>query len=287
MFPLDGHEMNTGDALHLLELLDLFAGDLDAFVGDLFLIHALEAFDDFIGHIHAGHLHLHVARHTDTLHGRDAGQDVDLLGESHVNGFLDPLAHSFHVEDALGLDEIDAGGDFLGQAMDAPFVGLGKGVGRAADENLGGTVDVGAAEELGFVAHFFDGADQLGGVDVEDALGLGMVAELLMVAGEAEHVADAHGRGTEDVGLHGQPVAIPADHLVIGLEPLFDGDQRGRPAGHAHHGGLVVGDIDGIDLADQVLGLIPNRLHVGSAGRPQFSGEGEMTGAQYFFQIAS
>jgi hypothetical protein len=114
-----------------------------------------------------------------------------------------------------------------------------------------------------------------------------MVTELLMVAGQAEHVANAQCRGTENVGLHGQPVAVPADHLVVGFQALFDGNQRGGPTGHPHHGGLVVGNIDGIDHADQMLGLFPHRRHVGPTGRPQFSGEGKMTGTQNLFKIAS
>ena len=35
VFPLDGHQVDAMDAFHLLELLDLFAGDVDAFLGHL------------------------------------------------------------------------------------------------------------------------------------------------------------------------------------------------------------------------------------------------------------
>jgi hypothetical protein len=176
---------------------------------------------------------------------------------------------------------------FLGQALDPPLVGFGKGVGGTADENFGGLVNVRSPQELGLVAHLFDRPDQLGGVDVEHALGLGVVAELLVIAGQAEQVANSQGRSTQDVGLHGQPVAVPADHLVVGLQAFFDGEQRGGPAGHSDHGGLVIGNIDGIHIADQGFGFFANRRHVGSAGRSQLSGEGKMTGTQYFFQIAS
>ena len=58
-----------------------------------------------------------------------------------------------------------------------------------------------------------DHGDELDGVDVEDVLGLGVVAELLVVARKAQHVADAQGVGAEDVALHGEAVAVAADHL--------------------------------------------------------------------------
>jgi len=38
MFPFDGHHMDAVDTLHLLEFLDLLAGDIDTLLGDLILL---------------------------------------------------------------------------------------------------------------------------------------------------------------------------------------------------------------------------------------------------------
>ena len=51
-----------------------------------------------------------------------------------------------------------------------------------------------------------------------------MVAELLMVTGQAEHIADAMGIGAQDVGLHGQAIPVAADHLIIRFQTLLDGN---------------------------------------------------------------
>ncbi len=176
MLPLDGHEVNAGNALQLLELLDLLAGDLDALRGHLALAGSAEPGDDLVGDVHAGHLGGHVAGHTDALHGGDAGQDVDLLREAHVVGLVDPFTELLHVVNALGLDEIAAGFDLLGQSMDPPLEGVGEWVGRGADEHFRGVGDVGPTLELALVAHLFHHADELQGLDTEHALARGMVA---------------------------------------------------------------------------------------------------------------
>ena len=117
--------------------------------------------------------------------------------------------------------------------------------------------------------------------------GLGVVAELLVVTGEAEHVANPVGIGAQDVGLHGQTVAVAADHLKIRFQTFLDQQQAGGPAGHADHGGLVVGDVDRVDVALQERGLVSDLFCIASPGRSQLAGECEVTGLEDLFKVAA
>ena len=145
MLPLDGHQVDAVDALQLLEFFDLFAGDVDAFLSDFAFLDALEAVDDFLRDVHPRHLGCHIPGHTDALHRRDSAQDIDFFGQALFIGHADELAEFRHVVDTLGLDEVGAGFDLLGQAVDAPDKGLGKGIAGRADKHFRRLVDVVAA----------------------------------------------------------------------------------------------------------------------------------------------
>jgi hypothetical protein len=49
-----------------------------------------------------------------------------------------------------------------------------------------------------------------------------MIPETLVIAGEAEHVSHSHSTGAQDITLNGEAIAVPADHLEIGLYALLD-----------------------------------------------------------------
>ena len=78
-----------------------------------------------------------------------------------------------------------------------------------------------------------------------------MVAEGLVVAGQAEQVAHAQGVRAQQVTLDRQAVAVTAGHLDDRLQALLDDNGPGSDAGHAHDGGLVIGDVDRIAVALQ------------------------------------
>ena len=66
-----------------------------------------------------------------------------------------------------------------------------------------------------------------------DVLGVGVVAEALVIAGEADDVPDTQDGRAQDVGLHGEAVAVAAGHLhdrleavLLGLEARGDGQTR-------------------------------------------------------------
>jgi hypothetical protein len=82
-----------------------------------------------------------------------------------------------------------------------------------------------------------------------------MVTEGLMVAGEAQQVADAKSIGPQQVTLDGDPVSVTAGHLDVGFQAQLHEDDRHRDRRHADHSRLIVGDVDRLDDAFQVLGL--------------------------------
>jgi hypothetical protein len=84
--------------------------------------------------------------------------------------------------------------------MHPPLEGIGKGVGRRADEHLGGPSSSAPLRNLPSSRIFLTMvAIKLHGVDVEHALGLGVVAELLVVARQAEHVLIPWAVGAQNV----------------------------------------------------------------------------------------
>ena len=97
--------------------------------------------------------------------------------------------------------------------------------------------------QLAVVAHHPGHPEQLSAVQVEDRLGLRVVALPGIVAGHQHHVRDAQRRGGQQLGLQRDPVPVPAGQLHDGLDP---GVQRGQAAGPARHpgrGARVVGDV--------------------------------------------
>ncbi len=230
VLPLDGHEMDPCHPLHLFELLDLLQGEPDALFGLVSLLHPLEPLLQVVGDVHAGHELAHEIGHADVLHGGDPGQDIAFFRKAHVHGLVHEGAELVHVEDALGLDEVGPGHDLVGKPVNPVFKGIGKGVAGGPHEQPWGDVDLFAVHEHPLIPHGGDKAYELHGVDVMDIFRLGVVAEALVVPGEAEHVADAQGMGPEDVRGDGQAVPVPAHHLEIGLHAFVDQKMGGGQA---------------------------------------------------------
>ncbi|VBB44086.1 hypothetical protein TRIP_B330260 [uncultured Desulfatiglans sp.] len=286
VFPFDGHNVESVHALHFLEALDGLDADVEPFLGLLLLRDAAHALDDLVGHIHARHPVLHVLGHAGRFHGGEARQDVDLFVKAPVPDTLHPFLELVEVVDALRLDELGAGGDLLGQARDTDLEGVGERVRRGPHEHAGRTLDLVAAEELAFVAHPAHGLDELHRVDVEDVLARRAVPEGLVVARQAEHIEDVEGGGPQDVALEGDPVAVPHDHLQDGLEAHELDVDAGCQAAQPRDRCLVVGDVDGVDMILDHLGLPGDRLGIAPARGAAFGCDGEMPGCQDLFQLA-
>ena len=140
-----------------------------------------------------------------------------------------------------------AGLDFVVEAAQLVFDVGHAGIGGDADGEVGAGAD-GVGADVEAVVEAADNVDQADGVDVEDRGGVGIVAQLGRVAGEAEDVAQADGRGAQQVGLDGEQVAVAAgvvqNRLNAGV--LLDLDAEALRA-HAGRGARRIGHVDGMD----------------------------------------
>jgi hypothetical protein len=132
------------------------------------------------------------------------------------------------------------------------------------------------------IAHAADGLDELHGIQVEHVLPLGAVSEALVVAGQAQDVVDVEGGSTEDVALQGDAIAVADDHLQHRLQPHQFQADAGRQAAEAADRGLVVGDVDGVHVVLDQLGLVDDVRRVAAPRRAALGRHGQVTGAQHF-----
>ena len=150
--------------------------------------------------------------------------------------------------DALGLDKFSTGGDFFGKTRHPDLKGVGKGVGCGANKEVGWHLDLFTTKELAFITHMPDGLNELHGIKIEYILGLRVITKALVVAGQAEHIVDAKRGGTQDIGLQGDPVSVSHYHLQDRFQTLQLQMDTGRQTAQSGDRGLIVGNIDGIDM---------------------------------------
>ncbi len=111
----------------------------------------------------------------------------------------------------------------------------------------GGGFSVLPESSLPLIAHRPRRPQQLHGVEVEHAARFGMIAELLMIAGQEQHVGDAERGGAEQIGLQRQAVAIAALQLHHRLDVFFEREHAAGQTREPHHRALIVGDVGGVD----------------------------------------
>ncbi len=280
--PLDGHDVDPGHPLDLTDLVDDVHRDLDALF--LLVLGALHPANDIVGDLQAGHEIFHVAGHAQRFRRRDAGQDVALFVQAEIADHLHEAGELLDIVDDLCLDEVGPALHLFGQAGGPELEGTGKGIGGATKEKAWFVaLDLLTALEATLVAHGPGHAEELDGVHVEHPLGPRMVAELLVIAGEAKQVLEPQGGGAEDIGLHADPVAVPAGHLDHRLHPFRHDDGTGGDARHANDGGLTVGDVDRVHLALENVRLLPDHAGIARFRRSQFTGDRKMALGEYPF----
>ena len=104
-----------------------------------------------------------------------------------------------------------------------------------------------------------------------------MVAHSGVVAGQAQDVVNAHGSGTQQVGLQGDTVTVAAGSLVDGVQTGVLQSDTGSQGGGTHDGGLVVGDVDGIQVLQVHGGFLNQVLQVDTLGRADFCSNDKLT----------
>ena len=93
------------------------------------------------------------------------------------------------------------------------------------------------------------------------------VAQLGVVAGEAENVVNAQHGGAQQVGLQRNAVAVAAGQLENGVQARILQHLAGGKAAQTHDGGLVVGYVDEVDAGEVLLSLFDHAVDVDSLGR--------------------
>ena len=140
-----------------------------------------------------------------------------------------------------------AGLDFVVEAAQFVLDVGHAGIGGDADGEVGAGAD-GVGADVEAVVEAADDVDQADGVDVEDGSCVRIVAQLGRIAGEAEDVVQADGRGAEQVRLNAEDIAIAAGVVENGFDAgvLLNLDAEALRA-HARRGAGRVGHVDGVD----------------------------------------
>ena len=120
------------------------------------------------------------------------------------------------------------------------------------------------------------------GIQVEHGLGLGMVAHLGVVAGEAQDVVNAQHSGTQKVRLQGDAVPVPAGQLEDGVQAGILQHLAGSQRTQAHNRGLVIGDVDEVDAGEILLGLLYHAVDMNSFGRADLGSNDKLTVIKQF-----
>jgi hypothetical protein len=142
------------------------------------------------------------------------------------------------------------------------------------------------AEDHPRVSHLTDKLYKLHRVYIKDALGLGLVAERLVVAAQTEDIADAQGGCAEDIGLQGDTVPVAGYHLEYGVKTTVQKQHAGGEAGETDNACLVVGNVDAVDKAFEHLSLLFYDLRISPLGRTALCGNGKGASLQDLFQTA-
>ena len=211
--------MHPGHARDPGQLPDGLGRDRDALGGGPVGRDRAQPAVDVVGHVHAGYLVAHEVQGPPGPDRADAGQDGAPLGQAQVADLPHPPGEGRDVEHELGLHELGAGRDLLAQPFGPEGGRRGERVLHRAEEAFRRRVEPPPGQQDVLIAHGPQGPQQLDAVQVEHRLGPRVVAELRVVAGHDQDVADAEGAGAEQVGLQRDPVAVPAGHLHDRLEP--------------------------------------------------------------------
>ena len=127
--------MHAGHALDLADLLDELDANLLAF--ELLVLGPFQALDHRIGHMDARHVGAHPARAARRGQRPDADQDEAFFVQAQLAHLRHEPFQQRHVVAVLGLDELRAGGDLLGQMQRPVVIGRREGVGGSTQEDLG------------------------------------------------------------------------------------------------------------------------------------------------------
>ncbi len=121
-------------------------------------------------------------------------------------------------------------------------------------------------------------------VEIEHRLRARLVAGLHAVAGEAQHVGDAHRGAAEHIALDGDAVLVAAGDLhdrriAHARQQRADADRR-----HVAVGARGIDGVDGVDPAVEHFRAVVDVLGVGAVRRIELGGDRELAAPQHTLQ---
>ena len=229
----------------------------------------------------------HPARRLGRAQRRDADQQEEAAGRGVLGEARGVAPHDPSIHAELGLHELGAGCD-LGRELVRPPAG------RRVDRHIGG-----AEKELRAARHLASGREhalvaqvarhrgQGRRIDVEHRLGVGLVAGLGVVAGEAQQVAHAAGGGAHQLALQRDAVAVAAGELEDRLDAFAREHRRRDRRRQMRARAGAVGDVDGVGETAQRQGLAQEIIGIARDRRRDLGGDDELAGSQQLFQARS
>ena len=109
-----------------------------------------------------------------------------------------------------------------------------------------------------------------------------MVAQLGVVAGEAENVVNAQHGGAQQVGLQRNAVAVAAGQLENGVQCGVLQHLAGGKRAKAHDGGLVVGNVDKMHIGKVLFRFLYHAVNMNSFGRADLGRNHKLTVVKQF-----
>ena len=235
--------MGAGDAGDLRELLQQLGADADALAPRV--RRPFEPIDDRVGDDRAEELLLHPARRARRRDRRHADQHRELRRDAELEEPRGVAPHHAAIHAELRLDEIAR----PPRAWRRAILGVqpaGGSIGRSAAPSSSShrPLDLGARRQLALAPHRVGRREQAAAIEIEDRLGLRLVAELGIVAAQHQNVADAQGHGAEEIALQRDAVAVAAGHLQDRLDAVREQEMRRGEAREMRLGAGAVGDVD-------------------------------------------
>lgn len=280
--PADGHDVDAVADGFLVNPPDHAAGNLDAFPHGPALRGRFHFVYEGLRYEDARDVFVHELGHPPGREQDDAGEDLDAEGP----GISHELIEMVQVVYCLGLNEFRPGVDLLFELDELRFYGIrfrGDDRARAEPDRA---VQVVSSEVLARLESP-DAGQELAGIEVENPLRVLVVADHHGVAGEAEDVPDAAGKGEKEFGLEGQPVSVAAGHLKDRLASEFFDHQRAPDRRKAHHGTLMVRHVERIHPVFQKFDMMDHLLQVRALGGAEFAGDDEFSRIEDLFEACA
>src|SRR5512137_1900975 len=100
-----------------------------------------------------------------------------------------------------------------------------------------------------------------------------------MISGKAEHITDTQRISTHEVRLQSNAVAVAGYHLHDRLKAHLYQMSAGCDTGHTDDSCLVIGHINGINIALEFSGLLADNFNIRAAGRTDLRSDGKLAPA--------